>query len=189
MSINVNISISIRKFCLYRFLLVLVFNWIYNLRKRILFDVYNNTMDFSAYTIYEGTQSGKWADVAQSIHPSSGSTAQIGPLPPPLRFLNHTELYTRQDSFGWLISPSQRPLPTQDNTTYKYKRQTSVPRAGCELAIPATKRPQIYALDRAATGIGGSSVTGRPGFEPLRRQLSQYLTSFSLMTMLPFDNS
>jgi hypothetical protein len=53
-----------------------------------------------------------------------------------------------------VISPSQRPLPTQDNTTYKHKRQTSVPSAGLEPAIPATKRPQTYALDSAATGIG-----------------------------------
>jgi hypothetical protein len=29
-----------------------------------------------------------------------------------------------------------------------------MPRAGLKLAIPATKRPQTYALDRAATGIG-----------------------------------
>jgi hypothetical protein len=29
-----------------------------------------------------------------SIHPSNGSTAQIGLWPPPLRFLNHTELDT-----------------------------------------------------------------------------------------------
>jgi hypothetical protein len=28
-------------------------------------------------------------------HPSNGSTAQFGPWPPPLRFLNHTELDTR----------------------------------------------------------------------------------------------
>jgi hypothetical protein len=27
-------------------------------------------------------------------------------------------------------------------------------RAGFELAFPATKRPQTYAIDRAATGIG-----------------------------------
>jgi hypothetical protein len=38
------------------------------------------------------------------------------------------------------FSPSQRPLPTQDNTTYKHKRQTSMPSAGFEPAIPATKR-------------------------------------------------
>jgi hypothetical protein len=29
-----------------------------------------------------------------------------------------------------------------------------MPRAGFEPEIPATKWPQIYALDRAATGIG-----------------------------------
>jgi hypothetical protein len=29
-----------------------------------------------------------------------------------------------------------------------------MPREGFEPAIPATKRPQTYALDRAATGIG-----------------------------------
>jgi hypothetical protein len=29
-----------------------------------------------------------------------------------------------------------------------------MPRAGFEPATPATKRPQIYVLDRAATGIG-----------------------------------
>jgi hypothetical protein len=29
-----------------------------------------------------------------------------------------------------------------------------MPRAGFETAIPKTKRPQTYALDSAATGIG-----------------------------------
>jgi hypothetical protein len=29
------------------------------------------------------------------FHPSYGSTAQRGPWPPPLRFLNHTELDAR----------------------------------------------------------------------------------------------
>jgi hypothetical protein len=33
-----------------------------------------------------------------------------------------------------------------------------MPRAGFEPAIPATKRPQTYALDRAATGIGVYSI-------------------------------
>jgi hypothetical protein len=33
-----------------------------------------------------------------------------------------------------------------------------MPRAGCEPETPATKRPQTYALDRAATGIGTSAV-------------------------------
>jgi hypothetical protein len=51
-----------------------------------------------------------------------------------------------------VISPSQRPLPTQVNTTYKHKRQTSMPWAGFEPATPEKERPQIYALDHAATG-------------------------------------
>jgi hypothetical protein len=35
-----------------------------------------------------------------------------------------------------------------------YKRQTSMPTAGFEPAIPASERPQTQAIDRAATGIG-----------------------------------
>jgi hypothetical protein len=66
---------------------------------------------------------------------------------------SHTTRHTRQDSSGRVISPSQRPLPTQGNTTYKHKRQTSIPSAGFEPAILATKRPQTYALDLAVTGI------------------------------------
>jgi hypothetical protein len=70
------------------------------------------------------------------------------------------------------MSPSQRPLPTQDNTTYKHKRQTSMPLAGFETAIPATKRPQTYALDLAATGIRG--FPQYPG-----RIMGQYLKKFT----------
>jgi hypothetical protein len=57
---------------------------------------------------------------------------------------NHTQLDTQQDTSGRVISSSQRPLPTQENTTYKHKRQTSMPRVGFEPAIPATERPQTY---------------------------------------------
>jgi hypothetical protein len=35
-----------------------------------------------------------------------------------------------------------------------HKRQTSMPPAGFEAAIPASERPQTHALDRAATRIG-----------------------------------
>jgi hypothetical protein len=37
---------------------------------------------------------------------------------------------------------SQRPLPTQNNTTYKHKKQIFMPSAGFEPAIPATKKPR-----------------------------------------------
>jgi hypothetical protein len=39
-----------------------------------------------------------------------------------------------------------------------------MPRAGFERAIPTTKRPQTYVLDRAATGIG------RIGCRPINKQ-------------------
>jgi hypothetical protein len=40
-------------------------------------------------------------------------------------------------------------------TTHKiYKRQTFMPAAGFDPAIPASERPQTHSLDRAATGIG-----------------------------------
>jgi hypothetical protein len=35
-----------------------------------------------------------------------------------------------------------------------HKRQTTMPPAGFERAIPASEWPQTYALDRTATGIG-----------------------------------
>jgi hypothetical protein len=39
-----------------------------------------------------------------------------------------------------------------------YKRQTSMPPVEFEPAIPASARPQTYALDRAATGIGWNTA-------------------------------
>jgi hypothetical protein len=50
--------------------------------------------------------------------------------------------------------PVAQASTTQDNTAYKHKTQTSMPRGEFEPAIPATKRPQTYALDREATRIG-----------------------------------
>ena len=52
-------------------------------------------------------------------------------------------------SSGWLILPSQRPLPGND----QHKTQISMPPAGFECAIQASERPQTHALDWAATGI------------------------------------
>jgi hypothetical protein len=37
-------------------------------------------------------------------------------------------------------------------------RLTFMPREEFETAIPATKRPQTYALDRMATGIGPNPI-------------------------------
>jgi hypothetical protein len=40
-----------------------------------------------------------------------------------------------------------------------HKRQISMPTAGFKSAIPASEGPQIYALDRAANGIGRFTFT------------------------------
>jgi hypothetical protein len=53
-------------------------------------------------------------------------------------------------SVGRGIGPPQRPLPDNINT---HKRQTSMSPMGFEPTIPASARPQTYALDRAATVV------------------------------------
>ena len=55
--------------------------------------------------------------------------------------------------------PGQRNRPAAGTTTHNnHKRQTSMPPAGCELAILGSERPRGYALDRQATGIGCSFI-------------------------------
>jgi hypothetical protein len=49
-------------------------------------------------------------------------------------------------------SAQRRDLYLKTHNTHK--RQTSMLSAAFEPAIPASKRPQTHALDRAATGIG-----------------------------------
>jgi hypothetical protein len=77
-----------------------------------------------------------------------GLTAPIGSPYRGFRIHNQTH-NTLQGSFGWVISPSQRPLP--DNT--QHSKKTSILPPGFETAIPTSKRPHSHALDRAATGI------------------------------------
>ena len=60
-----------------------------------------------------------------------------------------TTHYSRKDSSGRMISSSQRPLP--DNTQHP---SISPPNVGFAPTIPASERPQTYALDCAATGTG-----------------------------------
>jgi hypothetical protein len=57
-----------------------------------------------------------------------------------------------------LLWTSDRPVtePLPDNTDNTHKRETSMPAAGFEHAIPASERPQTHSLDRAATGIGSN---------------------------------
>jgi hypothetical protein len=52
-----------------------------------------------------------------------------------------------------LLWTRDRPVPETDNTNTQ-KRQTSMPPVGFEPTIPGSARPQSYALDCEATGIG-----------------------------------
>ena len=63
---------------------------------------------------------------------------------------SHTTTHHSQKDSSWrVISSSQRPLP--DNI---HNRQKSMFPVGFEPTISAGERPQIYALDRAASGTG-----------------------------------
>ena len=55
------------------------------------------------------------------------------------------------DSSGQVAARRKDRYLTTHNT---YHRQTLMPSVGFETAIPASERPQTYALDRAATGTG-----------------------------------
>jgi hypothetical protein len=77
-----------------------------------------------------------------------------------LQPLGPGRFFTYTQSVGLLgreISPSQgRYLHTEQHKQNK-RTQTSMPRVGFDPTIPAFERAKtIYALDRAATGIGGA---------------------------------
>ena len=54
-------------------------------------------------------------------------------------------------SVGLLWTSDQ---PDAGTLNAQHSKQTSIPPAGFETAIPASERPQNHALDGAATGIG-----------------------------------
>ena len=65
---------------------------------------------------------------------------------------DHTQTHhTWYDSSRRVMSPRRDLYLTTHNA---HKRQTSIHPAGFEPAIPASKRPQTHALDRAATRTG-----------------------------------
>ena len=88
--------------------------------------------------------------------PSSG----LGRLPVDVsrsHTITHTHIRARACATCWdtskrTISSSERPV---NYTTHnKHKRRRAKASARFKPAIPAVQRPQIYALDRRATGIG-----------------------------------
>jgi len=65
--------------------------------------------------------------------------------------------HIQYDSSGRVLSPKQRPPP--DKTQHSQKTDIHAPcRIRTHSTIPATKRPQTRALDRAATGNGTPAV-------------------------------
>jgi hypothetical protein len=98
------------------------------------------------------------AVIHPSIHPSNGSTAQIGPWPPPFwGFLFiHNWTHGRTPLDEW--TARRRGLYLH-RTTQHINVRASMLSAGFEHAIPATKRPQTCALDREATRLSLQAVT------------------------------
>jgi hypothetical protein len=84
---------------------------------------------------------------------------------------------TWQDSFGLGIRSSQRPLPRQDNT-----RQTYMPSAGFESAIPATERSRPAPL--GCDYIGARTDTTQQTNICLDRHLQTRVSAFN-QTCLP----
>ena len=92
--------------------------------------------------------------------------------------LTHT---TPGRTSGQVTGLSQRPLYL--TTLDTHKRQTSMPPAGFEPAIPGREQPQTHALDRAATGIAtwASDKTGDTYValrQPVREALCLQKVSF-----------
>ena len=69
------------------------------------------------------------------------------------RFLDHTQWHTTvgRTPLDERLARRRDLYLTTHNT---HNRQTSIPPVGFEPAVSAGERPQTYALDRAATGIG-----------------------------------
>jgi hypothetical protein len=84
---------------------------------------------------------------------SHSATAPSGPGPPHYRgftiTLRHTTL-GRTPLDEWSVCRRHFYLTTHNT----HERQTSMPKVGFELTIPASERRQTHILDRAATGIG-----------------------------------
>jgi hypothetical protein len=93
-----------------------------------------------------------WVEVLEVVYLnlSYGTTAHIKLCPPLYWCFLITPV---RHTVGLLWTSDQRVAETSTYTG-QHNRQISMPRARFEPAIPATKRLQTYALDRAATGIG-----------------------------------
>ena len=82
-----------------------------------------------------------------ALRPNSGHSH------PTLDFLDHTKRLTTVDRNSLEMWSADTETCTWQYTTRTTGRH-SYPPAGLELTIPASERPQTYALDRAAIGDG-----------------------------------
>ena len=82
-----------------------------------------------------------------------------------LMFLDHTQSHTTVGS----TPLDERSARRRDiYLTTQNKKETSMPKAGLETAIPASEWPQTFGLDRPAIGIGVSIRTTLNKFKKLR---------------------
>ena len=89
---------------------------------------------------------------------SCGAAPQRGPGPPHSRgFLDHTQRRTTVIRTS-LDKGSARRRDFYLTTRNTHNRQPAMPPVGFEPTISAGERPQTYALDRAATGIGPYNI-------------------------------
>jgi hypothetical protein len=73
---------------------------------------------------------------------------------------SHTIRHIQRHPVELLCTSDQPVAEAATYTTHnQHKRRTSMPLAKFEPAISATKRPQTYALDRTATGIGAPKLS------------------------------
>ena len=109
-----------------------------------------------------------------------------GPRPPHCRgfaiTLRHTTL-GRTPLDEW----SARRTDLYQTTHNTHNRQTSMPLAWIEPAIPASKGPQTHALDRVITGIGSFLITHSltHSLTPRSRVLLEKLTGLQLVKKFP----
>ena len=68
--------------------------------------------------------------------------------------LRHTHTHTHANGRDPVKERSVGAVATTYTAHNKHKRRTSMLSTGFEPAIPATERPQIFALGRTATGAG-----------------------------------
>jgi len=97
----------------------------------------------------------KYFDNIESLHFFWRKSPQWAMASSFTKFLNHTQRHTivgRTPLDEWSALPRDLYLTTHNT----HNRQTSVPPVEFEPTISAGERPQIYALNSAATGTGES---------------------------------